>query len=256
MSKKLKLTVVPDREDMKKGGVYKISNSINHFSYIGSAVNFSNRLAGHLHDCKRGRGNRHLTKFIEDFGKENLIFEILEIITEKSLLKERENFWMQKSKFSDLWNCAPKADSNLGVKMPEYHGEAIRKRMMGNTLTKGVTVKKEVIKKISDFWKNNPERLQQMKDKNRESQKKVPRKDWSKGNIYNVYLNKELIDTVDGLDNVRLKYNIAYVMASKLSTGKREEYKGYSLEKIGSFFITDKEHKREYISGKTIITKL
>lgn len=75
-----------------KGGIYKIINRQNGRVYIGSTKQLKNRFKSHKASLTN---NRHSNRFLQaDFnkcGKENFIFEILEIVEdnkEKRLLKE------------------------------------------------------------------------------------------------------------------------------------------------------------------------
>ena len=79
---------------MKKCGIYKITNKTNGKFYIGSAKNIDLRWADHL---LRLRTNSHVNLFLQkafnDCGEENLIFEIIELTTEKDLLN-RESYYL------------------------------------------------------------------------------------------------------------------------------------------------------------------
>ncbi len=213
--------------------------------YIGSCVNFGNRLAGHKLDCGRGKGNRNLQNFVNEYGWKNIIFKILEEVPIESL-KEKENFWISKYDFNNLWNIAPKAYSNKGVIMPDSHKEKCSERMKGTTHCRGYKHSKEKGEKCAAFWKNNPDKLEEMKKANREAQTKIDRKSWKKGSIIEVYLNGNLLETIFGVENIIEKYPFGYVMASKLLTNKKESYNGYELKRIGKYFITNDINNIEY----------
>jgi len=233
----------PSFIEMRDSGVYCIKNDINDFAYIGSCVNFGNRLAGHKLDYRRGRGNRNLRDFIGEYGWCHIIFEILEVTED---LKERENFWISQFDFEKLWNVSPSAYSNKGSKMPESHRIKSSERMKGTTHCRGYKHSKEKGEKCAKYWEEHPEEKATMIERNRESQKKIDRSIWEKGHIVEVYLNGELIDTVFGTKEIHNKYPIGYVMVSKLLNNKRDSFNGYTLKKVGKFFKNDNINRTTY----------
>jgi len=251
--RKTPLLSIPSLAEMQQGGVYKFTNSINDFTYIGSCKKFSDRLAGHICDSKRGKANRYLIEFVNDFGWETISFEILEVVEDFSLLKTRENHWIGLFDFNLLWNCAPKADTLVGTKMPLTHKIKSSERMKGNTLSVGYVHSKEKGIKCAKYWEEHPKEKEEMISKNKESQSKVDRSSWEKGKIIEVYYEKVLIDTVEGLKNVETKYNLGHTYASKMLQGKKPPLRGYFLKTIGSYFISDKVYIRRYLNGKEII---
>lgn len=233
----------PSFIEMRNSGVYCIKNNVNDLIYIGSCVNFANRLAGHKLDYKRGKGNRNLKNFIDEYGWCHIIFEILEITED---LKEKENFWISKYDFEKLWNVAPSAYSNKGATMPESHKTKSSKRMKGTTHCRGYKHSKEKGEKCAKYWEDHPEEKATMIEKNRESQKKIDRGSWEKGYIVEVYLNGNLLDTVFGIKNVSSNYPIGKVSVSKLLNNKKDSFNGYTLKKIGKFFKNDKINRTTY----------
>lgn len=226
----------PTIEEMKLSGVYSIFSEDKNIIYIGSAVNFGNRLAGHKLDCKRGKGNRHLMSYVKENGWGNISFEILEVLQDKSLLKDRENYWINFYGFENIINISPDAKSLKGTKMPESHRKKSSERMKGNRHSVGYIHKKDKGIKCANWWESHPEQKALMIERNREAQKKVDRTKWKKGYIIEVSLNGEVIDILHGSVEVYNKYPIGKVMISDLSLGKREEFNGYSLKYVGKFF--------------------
>lgn len=67
-------------------GVYKISNNVNDYVYIGKAVNLHNRIKDHRRNLKRGvYGNPNLHGFVKKFGFESLFFEIIRLCKKEDL---------------------------------------------------------------------------------------------------------------------------------------------------------------------------
>lgn len=83
-------------DNVKKGGIYKITNVKNQKAYIGRTVNFLERWRLH---CKRGlraeegTSNR-LYQFMWEEGLENFTFEVVEICN-KEEQSEKEKYWIK-----------------------------------------------------------------------------------------------------------------------------------------------------------------
>jgi|ERR1035437_3101936 group I intron endonuclease len=79
---------------MIKCGIYKITSKIDDKFYIGSAKDIDVRWKDHL---LRLRTNTHVNSFLQDvfnaYGKENLMFEIIELTAEKELMG-REDYYL------------------------------------------------------------------------------------------------------------------------------------------------------------------
>lgn len=76
-------------------GIYMITNLENDMCYIGQAVNIQERWKQHI---KRGLGAETATQnklypAMKKFGVENFTFQVIEIVTDRSLLDEREDYW-------------------------------------------------------------------------------------------------------------------------------------------------------------------
>lgn len=71
-------------------GIYKITNKVNNKKYIGKSIHIEQRWKEHL----KGKGSKDLYKDILYYGKENFIFEILEVCKE-DLLNQKEEYWIK-----------------------------------------------------------------------------------------------------------------------------------------------------------------
>jgi group I intron endonuclease len=99
-------------------GIYKIENFNNKNIYVGSAKNFDSRWRYHKRDLRRNcHCNKKLQHSWNKYGEELFIFVKLEIVDDIKMLIEREQYWMDTLK--PEYNLAPKAGSNLGIKMSD-----------------------------------------------------------------------------------------------------------------------------------------
>lgn len=97
-----------------KSGIYKISNLINEKIYIGSAINLYCRWHHHKHYlCKNSHTNKRLQNFVNKYGFEQLVFEVLELCNRNSLL-EREQFYIDG--LNPFFNICRIAGNSLGRK--------------------------------------------------------------------------------------------------------------------------------------------
>ena len=76
-------------------GIYMITNLKNEMCYVGQAVNIQERWRQHI---KRAIGaetptQNKLYPAMAKFGSENFTFQVIEEITDRNLLDEREDYW-------------------------------------------------------------------------------------------------------------------------------------------------------------------
>jgi group I intron endonuclease len=73
------------------GHIYKISNNIDERVYIGSTINLHKRWLEHKKDLSNNNhGNLHLQRFVNKYGINSLIFDVIEEVEdEKLLIKEQ-----------------------------------------------------------------------------------------------------------------------------------------------------------------------
>lgn len=76
-------------------GIYKITNKINNYCYVGSSKNIQKRWREHRaksvrkHNDNKYVYNNHLSCALRKYGKENFKYEILEIVEDENKLLER-----------------------------------------------------------------------------------------------------------------------------------------------------------------------
>jgi group I intron endonuclease len=76
-----------------KGGIYKISNTIDERIYIGSTNNFQKRYNDHKKKLSiQTHANKYLQAFCNKYGSDALLFEILTICKNGCLLYSEQYF--------------------------------------------------------------------------------------------------------------------------------------------------------------------
>jgi group I intron endonuclease len=115
-------------------GIYKIECVSNGRIYIGSAVDLRNRFYKHrLAITKNRHHSRHLQNAFNKYGIQNFYFEVVEFVADKTLLIEREQFFIDSLK--PEFNSDPKAGSSLGRKMTDEHKQKLRLANLGKKMT-------------------------------------------------------------------------------------------------------------------------
>jgi len=115
-------------------GVYKILNKENNYIYIGSSKNMSKRWSIHTRELKKNlHKNNYLQKAFNKYGKENFIFEIVEVVSDFNNLIIREQFYIDTLK--PKYNIRKIAESNLGLLHSKETKEKISNKLIGRFLT-------------------------------------------------------------------------------------------------------------------------
>ncbi len=125
--------------DPKLPGIYAIRNIINDKCYVGSAVRIARRWIVHRSDLKTGV--HHCSPLQRAYNKHGIAaftYEVLEVVRDTADLITREQYWIDKLKShcdANGYNVRPRANSALGMKMPETAKLAIGLASRGKTLT-------------------------------------------------------------------------------------------------------------------------
>jgi len=83
-------------------GIYKIINTKNNKIYIGSSVDIKKRKEKHFWMLQKGiHDNKFLQSSYNRDGKENFIFDIIEMCDKKDLV-EKENYYIIENKAIDM----------------------------------------------------------------------------------------------------------------------------------------------------------
>lgn len=102
-----------------RSGIYAITHVASGRQYIGSAVYLPSRWAQHRMDLRRGtHHSRHLQRAWAKYGPDAFTFAVLEYVPDRTMLVEREQFYIDQRFQAKGWhefNMAPRAGSTLGV---------------------------------------------------------------------------------------------------------------------------------------------
>lgn len=83
-------------------GIYRIINTKNNKIYIGSSVDIKKRKEKHFWMLKKGvHDNKFLQSSYDRDGKENFIFDIIEMCDKKDLV-EKENYYILENKSNNM----------------------------------------------------------------------------------------------------------------------------------------------------------
>lgn len=99
--------------------IYSITNIINDKQYVGQAVVKDKRWKNHRIALRCNKHeNKHLQSAYNKYGEAAFIYTVLEIISDVSLLDEREQYWMDRLNCVDPkgYNLQPIAGSSRGYK--------------------------------------------------------------------------------------------------------------------------------------------
>ena len=229
-------------------GIYIIKNTINDKVYIGSAVCIKQRFIGHKNQFKKQRHNDRFQNFVNKYGLDTLVFEIIEYVNDIDRLIKREQYWIdyyQSYKSKKGFNICKTAGSTLGLKMPKSHKESCINRMQGNKYREGKKwsekEKEEIGKRTKDMWENNPIKKKEMGKKVGDLKRGVSI--WSENNPHpmkgKIHPNRKtilvfketvLIDECYGTKEVCDKYGLDRGAVSRVCNGKLQTTKGYILK--------------------------
>lgn len=159
------------KETVNKSGIYCIENTINNKKYVGRSTNIYKRIITHVCSLNKSRSkheNEYMINSWKKYGKENFKAYVLEFVNETdpekldAILNEKEMYYM------NLYNTLDKkygynlrSDRDMYICHPETR---IRQSIAGKKRYANMSAeeKKRLGDKTSQFWKNNPERRNEM----------------------------------------------------------------------------------------------
>jgi group I intron endonuclease len=132
--------------------IYAIVNQATRDMYVGSAVSVNRRWNAHRCNLrKRSHHCKHLQNAYAKYGGDAFDWEIIEFVSDKTKLIEREQFWLDF--FQPIYNKRKIADSCFGVKRSEESRQKMSAAQIGRTQSL------ETIAKRSAALKGKPRSL-------------------------------------------------------------------------------------------------
>lgn len=129
---------------MRLGVVYKLSFKNCKYFLFGSSINFHQRKIVYYSDLKRGDyANSFLQAVYNKYGKENIVFEIMQDNIPEDILTNIENIWIGA-------NCAKASDQKNGMNI----ADADKKIFSKETKKKMSETRKTLIKNDVNFLNN------------------------------------------------------------------------------------------------------
>lgn len=127
-------------------GIYKITNTANGKTYVGSSVRMPHRLATHRSHLRSGtHANQKMQRAWNKYGEAAFEFSVIEEVSDPNSLIAREQFWIDT--LNPFYNIAKVAGSPLGVKhTPEAIANMVKAR-------KGKSFSPEARKSMSEAAK-------------------------------------------------------------------------------------------------------
>lgn len=134
-----------ENEENRTCGIYLITNLVNGKKYVGQSNNIEKRFRDHrnnaLSDKTNEKNNQIIYRAMRKYGFDNFSFEIL-IECEEDLLDLMEIYYIKKYNTYIHWK------GNWGYNMT-----------LGGNTVKGLKMSNKARKKISEAFKNNPNRV-------------------------------------------------------------------------------------------------
>jgi group I intron endonuclease len=102
----------------KESVIYIIKSKTKNRIYVGSAIDFYNRKKKHLSDLMIGRHHsKKLQYHVNKYSINDIEFEIIEYVLDKSKLIEKEQYYIDK--FEPYFNCCKIAGSCFAIKQSD-----------------------------------------------------------------------------------------------------------------------------------------
>ena len=117
-----------------KATIYKILNTGNGKSYVGSTTNYGRRIKRHFEDLKSGKHHSQaLQRAYDKYGKGSFVvtkIEELEYSCKEDILMREQHYL---DSLCPEYNISKVAGSQLGTKRSEEYRQRLSEKMKGNT---------------------------------------------------------------------------------------------------------------------------
>lgn len=214
-------------------GTYQIRCTTNDKVYVGSSVDLYYRERKHFSELRRGvHSSIALQNAYNKHGAENFVFEILEIVENKSDLLNTEQYWIDKLesyKRNKGYNIRKKAHCNEGISLSD---EAKAKLSL---LNKGKKLSEDHKKKIGAANKGRIHSEEYRKNCSERQKGKIGTGGSAKGEN-NSNAVEYCFVSPDGIEykgkNIKTfaeKMNLSYDALIKVHTGLTNNHKGWHL---------------------------
>lgn len=249
-------------------GVYKITSKSLGKMYIGSSVDIGLREKRHMNNLKNNRHTNHkLQDHYNRFGKEDILFEVVEIVNDVNDLIPAEQRWMTVLQtVLNGFNICPTAGNTLGYRHTDKTKKflsrmqigkklsAEQKRKIGNSLM-GKIVTEETRRKISESNKGKPKSESHKQKMSQSAKKRKPiseetrqklshisknrirTKEWcqkisnsNKTPILQYDLSHNVISEYDSVKDASIKTGIIRTSISNVLNGKSKTAGGFIWE--------------------------
>lgn len=216
------------KRDLKKSGIYCIKNLLNNKVYIGKSTDIYQRILQHINllNRKSSDENNHLIRSWHKYGRDKFQYFVLEYLEkDEKLLSERELFWI--TEYDSLnrdkgYNL--RLDTNTICILPE---ETKLKMSESHKKRYEDPLKREKTGIVSrEFWKNNPEIKEIMKQKVSDNHTKYKVYQYDKKTKKLVKIWNKVVDIINKNPSYK-KHNI-YAVCS----GEKPTMYGYIWEKV------------------------
>ena len=139
----------------KTGIIYKWTNKINNKSYIGQTVNPRKRYNEHC----RAKTNDYFHYALRKYGKDNFDYVVLEDNIERSMLNDREIYWIKYyDTFKNGYNMTEGGHQLSPLLYTEERNKKISMALKGKPLSKETIEKLSKVRrgrKLTEEWKQN-----------------------------------------------------------------------------------------------------
>lgn len=234
-------------KDLRRSGVYIIRNTLNGKVYVGSAYCFDQRWRVHRwcleNNCHK---NPYLQKAWQKYGSESFIFEILEIVDDRSVLLDKEQEWLDKLrpfKKGIGYNICPKAGNWAGRK----HSPATKDKLR---YPRSIDHRRKLSEALIGKPLSNETRLNMSKGR---IGRPLPEK--QKLNIsqtlakeYSITDPKGNTFLIKGLSRFCEENNLSLGVMVSVARGRREHHKGWKCAYVNpDDLLQTKKARRKYI---------